>query len=168
MTSSKRKQKKEETGKSKSKRPTDKKQSIDAKMLAVVLIFIMLFVSYVVIFAGQNEEPKSKNMVFYRDSEIQDKYTGNVNDVNEELSNIQMTVKDASSDSTNTTEDVKDGIVLQTDGDFICTYYDKNSNNKLDSEDEFVVNNAAADDRIEISLKSSESELAFYTFDPFR
>jgi hypothetical protein len=156
-----------EEGKSKRKRPTEKKKGIDAKMLAVVLIFIMLFVSYVVIFAGQNDEPKSKNMVFYRDPEIQDKYTGNVNDVNEDLSNIKITLRDASSDSTNTTEDLRDGIVLETDGNFICTYFDKNNNNILDSEDEFVVNNAAADDRIEIFLKSSGSKLAYYTFDPF-
>lgn len=168
MSSSNRKHKIEEKGKSKRKRPTDKKQTMDAKMLAVVLIFIMLFVSYVVIFAGQNDEPKSKNMVFYRDPDIQGKHTGNVNNINEDLSDIKMTLKDASSDSSNTTQDVMDGIVLETDGNFICTYYDKNNNNKLDSEDEFVVNNAAAADRIEISLKSSGSELAYYTFDPFR
>jgi hypothetical protein len=168
MSSSKRNNKKEEKGKSKRRKPTEKKQTIDAKMIAVVLIFIMLFVSYVVIFAGQNDEPKSKNMVFFRDSEIQDKYTGNVKDINEDLSDIKMTVRDASSDSTNTTEDVKDGIVMLTDGNFICTYFDKNNNNKLDSEDEFVVNNADADDRIEISIKSSGRELAFYTFDPFQ
>lgn len=168
MSSSKRKHKIEEKGKSKRKRPAEKKQAIDAKMLAVALIFIMLFVSYVVIFAGQNDEPKSKNMVFYRDPDIQDKYTGSVNNINEDLSNIKMTLRDASSDSTNTTEDIRDGTVLETDGNFICTYYDKNNNNKLDSEDEFVVNNAAANDRIEISLKSSGSDLAYYTFDPFR
>jgi hypothetical protein len=168
MSSSKRKHKIEENGKSKRKKPTEKKQKMDAKVLAIALIFIMLFVSYVVIFAGQNDEPRSKNMVFYRDPEIQDKYTGNVNDINEDLSNIKMTVKDASSGSTNTTEHVIDGIVLQTDGNFICTYFDKNGNNKLDSEDEFVVNNAAANDRIEISLKSGGGELAYYTFDPFR
>ncbi len=168
MSSSKRKNKMKEEGKSKRKRPAEKKQAIDAKMLAVVLIFIMLFVSYVVIFAGQNDEPKSKNMVFYRDPEIQDKYTGRVNNINEDLSNIKMTIRDASSDSTNTTEDIRNGTVLETDGNFICTYFDKNNNNKLDSEDEFVVNNAAADDRIEISLLSSGSELAYYAFDPFR
>jgi hypothetical protein len=168
MSNSKRKHKTKDEGKSKRKKSAEKKQGIDAKMLAVVLIFIMLFVSYVVIFAGQNDEPKSKNMVFFRDPDIQDKYTGHVNDINEDLSNIKITLKDASSDSTNTTEDVRNGTVLETDGNFICTYYDKNNNNKLDSGDEFVVNNAAANDRIEISLKSSGSELAYYTFDPFR
>jgi hypothetical protein len=168
MSSPKRKHKTKEEGRSKRKRPAEKKQAIDAKMLAIVLIFIMLFVSYVVIFAGQNDEPRSKNMVFFRDPEIQDKYTGSVNNINEDLSDIKMTIRDASSDRTNTTEDIRNGTVLETDGNFICIYYDKNNNNKLDSGDEFVVNNAAADDHIEISLKSSGDELAYYTFDPFR
>ncbi|MEE9151962.1 MAG: hypothetical protein V3U20_09055 [Thermoplasmata archaeon] len=134
-------------------------------MLAIALIFIMLFVSYAVIFAGQNEPQLSKNMVFWEINQEFDIYSGNVRNIEVvDLSDVNLTIRDSSSDSTNSTDFLEDGLVIETDGDFNCTFFDRNNNGKLDDDDDFIVHNASAGDWVKLYLKSTGKELAYYTF----
>jgi hypothetical protein len=152
----------------KKKKPKKDKSAMNAKMLAISIIFVMLFVSFAVIITTQEGTNLSKDMVFNKDPEETGTYYGNVKNINIALSNVKIKIKDSSSDSTNTTEELKNNLILETEGNFNCTYFDRNSNNQLDSADEFVVHNAADGDYIRVHLKSSNTELAFYIFsDPF-
>ena len=54
--------------------------------------------------------------------------------------------------------------MLETEGDFNCTFYDENSDDKLDEGDKFIVFNAAVGDKVKLYLKSTGKELAYYTF----
>ncbi|UCG70312.1 MAG: hypothetical protein JSV09_04655 [Thermoplasmata archaeon] len=152
-------------GKSSRKKGHQEKQKMDPKLLAIALIFVMLFVSFAVIITTQEAPQSSKNMVFYQDRDVPSTRTGNVRDINVDLSNVRMEIKDESADSTNSTDTLKDGTVLETDGGFNCTFFDKNQNNKMDDEDEFIVHNVATGDWVKLYLGSSDDELAFYTFD---
>ncbi len=164
MGSSKNKQNSKRKAKPKVSKKSASNQKIDAKMLAIVLVFILLFVSYVVIFAGQDDPNLPKNMVFSQDPEELDTYYGNVKDINEELSDIKVTIFDSNADSKNRTESLVDGTIIETQGNFNCTFFDKNSNGKLDSDDEFIVHNASIGDWVKIYKKSSDTEIAFYQF----
>lgn len=151
-------------GRAKSKKAGAKKEKMDVKVLAIALIFVMLFVSYVVIFTTQNSPPPSRNMVFSEDQEELGTWYGQVEDITQDLSDVKLEIKDSSSDSTNSTEPLEDGVVVETDGDFNCTFYDKNDNSLLDEEDEFVVHNANNGDSVKLYLISTDEELAYYTF----
>jgi hypothetical protein len=151
------------------KKPDKKKSKADksktnAKMVAISIIFVMVFVSFAVFITSQEGTTLSKNMVFSQDAEESGTYYGNVRDVNIDLSNVKIKIKDSSSDSTNSTETLEDNLILETDGNFNCTFSDKNANGKLDSQDEFFVQNADDGDTIRLFLKTSNNELAFYTF----
>ena len=160
--------KKKAPPKSKKKKSPKDKQALNAKMLAIAIIFVMLFVSFAVIITTQEGTKLSKNMVFEKDPDEEGIYYGNVRDVNIDLSNVKMKIKDSSSKSENSTDSLTDKFILETEGNFNCTYFDRNSNGKLDSSDEFVVKGAFDGDVIRLTLKSSDTELAFYTFsDPF-
>jgi hypothetical protein len=160
--------KKKEPPKSKTKKSPKDKQALNAKMLAIAIIFVMLFVSFAVIITTQEGSKLSKNMVFEQDSDEEGTYYGNVKDVNIDLSNVKMKIKDSSSKSENSTDPLTDKFILETEGNFNCTYFDRNSNGKLDPSDDFVVKNAFDGDVLRLTLKSSDTELAFYTFsDPF-
>jgi len=151
----------------KSKKKKDR-SAMNAKMLAISIIFVMLFVSFAVIITTQEGTKLSKDMVFNKDPEEAGTYYGKVKNINIALSRVKMKIKDSSSESTNTTEDLKNNLILETEGNFNCTYYDRNSNNQLDSADEFEVHNAAEGDYVRLHFKSSNTELAFYIFsDPF-
>jgi hypothetical protein len=155
---------KSETAKSKRKGTKPAKEKINAKMLAIAIIFVMLFVSFAVIITTQDASPDSKNMVFFQDNDIKGTYTGNVRGVNIDLASVKMIIRDDSSDISNSTTNLVDGTILTTKGNFSCTYYDKNENGKLDSNDEFFVENADEGDWIRITLKTSDTKLAFYRF----
>lgn len=164
MGNSKTNRKSQAKGRAKSKKTGAKKEKMDVKVLAIALIFVMLFVSYVVIFTTQNSPSPSKNMVFNLEEEPHIR-TGNVKDVTQDLSDVKLEIKDSSSDSTNSTEPLEDGVVVETDGNFNCTFYDKNDNSLLDEEDEFVVHNANNGDSVKLYLISTDEELAYYTFE---
>ena len=157
------KTKRKSQAKGRAKKTRAKKEKMDVKVLAIALIFVMLFVSYVVIFTTQNSPPPSKNMVFNLEEELNIR-TGKVEDVTQDLSDVKLEIKDSSSDSTNSTEPLEDGVVVETDGNFNCTFYDKNDNGNLDDEDEFIVHNANNGDLIKLFLISTDEELAYYTF----
>ncbi len=140
------------------------KQKSKVVLVVLALFIIFLFASYTVIFPNQNGFRLSKNMVFSQDPNIFDTYYGSVKDINENLSKVRLTLKDAGADATNATEVLEDGRVIETNGDFWCIFYDRNTNGMLDSNDEFVVHNVSSGDWIKIYLKSSDSELAFYQF----
>lgn len=163
MGNSKTDRKSQAKGRTKSKKTGAKKEKMDVKVLAIALIFVMLFVSYVVIFTTQNSPSPSKNMVFNLEEEPNIR-TGNVKDVTQDLSDVKLEVKDSSSDSSNSTEPLEDGVVVKTDGNFNCTFYDKNDNGLLDEEDEFLVQNAKNGDSVKLYLISTDEELAYYTF----
>lgn len=167
MVGSKGKSKSKAKAREGAKQTHSKKQKIDAKMLAIALIFVLLFVSFAVIITTQEASQQSKNMVFYQDQDVPSTRTGNVRDINVDLSNVRLEIKDASTKSTNSTDTLEDGTVLETDGGFNCTFFDKNKNDKLDHEDEFLVHNASTGDWVKLYLGSSDDELAFYTFDVF-
>ena len=150
--------------KGRAKKTRVKKEKMDVKVLAIALIFVMLFVSYVVIFTTQNSPPPSKNMVFSEDQEELGTWYGKVEDITHDLSDVKLEIKDSSSDSSNSTEPLEDGVVVETDGNFNCTFYDKNDNSLLDEEDEFVVHNANNGDSVKLYLISTDEELAYYTF----
>ncbi len=150
--------------KGRAKKSRTKKEKMDVKVLAIALIFVMLFVSYVVIFTTQNSPPPSKNMVFSEDQEELGTWYGKVEDITYDLSDVKLEIKDSSSDSKNSTELLEDGLIMETDGNFNCTFYDKNGNGLLDEEDEFVVHNANNGDSIKLYLISTDEELAYYTF----
>ncbi|UCE38032.1 MAG: hypothetical protein JSW00_01970 [Thermoplasmata archaeon] len=139
------------------------KQKTNLKLLVVAIIIIILFVS-TVIFSGQNNPNPTKNMVFYRDQDVMDSYSGNVRDVNVDLSEVKLVLRDAGTDSSNSTEVLTDGIVVETQGDLRCIFHDKNKNGRLDPDDEFMVQNAYVGDGIQIIKKSNDSKLAFHTF----
>lgn len=154
--------------KSKKKKSPKDKAALNAKMLAIAIIFVMLFVSFAVIITTQEGSKLSKHMVFEKDPEEEGTYYGNVRDVNIDLSNVKIKIKDSSSKSENSTDSLSDKLILETEGNFNCTYFDRNSNGKLDPSDEFVVRNAFDGDVIRLTYKSSDTEFAFYTFsDPF-
>lgn len=158
------KTKRRSQAKGRAKKSRAKKEKMDVKVLAIALIFVMLFVSYVVIFTTQNSPPPSKNMVFSEDQEELGTWYGKVEDLTHGLSDVKLEVKDSSSDSTNSTEPLEDGVTVETDGNFNCTFYDKNDNGNLDEEDEFVVHNANNGDSVKMFLISTDKELAYYTF----
>jgi hypothetical protein len=159
------KTKRKSQAKGRAKKTRAKKEKMDVKVLAIALIFVMLFVSYVVIFTTQNSPPPSKNMVFSEDQEELGTWYGKAEDIpTQDLSDVKLEIKDSSSDSTNVTELLEDGVVVETDGNFNCTFYDKNDNGNLDEEDEFVVHNANAEDSVKLYLISTDEELAYYTF----
>jgi hypothetical protein len=150
--------------KSSSRSKPQKKEKMNAKMFAIALIFVMLFVSYVVIFSGSDQvQTQSKDMVFSQVG-VTDTYLGNVKTVNIDLSEINLTIRDANADSTNSNENLTDETTIDTQGNFNCTYHDTNQNGKLDKADEFEVHNASSGDKITITLKSSGKELAYYIF----
>jgi hypothetical protein len=151
--------------KAKTKRPRVSDKKFDAKLIAIALIFAMLFVSYVVIFSSQEPARSSKNMAFYEVDKEQGIFTGNVRNIDDpDISTVNLTIKDSSSDSVNSTEDLETGLILDTEGDFNCSFFDKNGNEKLDEEDEFKVYNASTGDKIELRLEDSEELIAYYTF----
>jgi hypothetical protein len=157
-----------EAAKSKKKTSKKDKSAINAKMLAISIIFVMLFVSFAVIITTQEGTRLSRKMTFRKDPNENGTYYGNVKDINIDLSNVKIKVKDSSSDSTNTTDILTNNLIIETQGNFNCTYFDKNLNDRLDPADEFVVHNAADGDLVKLYLISSNTELAFYTFsDPF-
>lgn len=141
-----------------------KKEKTNVKMIVIAIIFVMIFVSFAVIITTQEGTKLSKNMVFSQDNEEPGKYYGNVREVNVDLSFVRLKIKDASSSSTNETTNLANELKLDTEGNFTVTYFDKNSNGKLDPPDQFVVTDANEGDKITISYKSSDSVIAFYTF----
>lgn len=149
--------------KARGKKPHTKKQKLDAKLVAIALIFVMLFVSYVVIFSSQ--KPQTKNMVFYAEEE-RGTFTGSVKNLPEDLSlsNITLTIRDSSSKSTKSQNPLQHGVVLETNGDFNLTFFDKNSNGKLDDEDEFLVQKASIGDSVKLYLSDEDEEIAYYNF----
>jgi hypothetical protein len=164
MMDSKSKRKPENNKKGGSKRTQAEKQKIEPKLLAIALIFIMLFVSYVVIFAGQNNQ-SSKNMVFSEDQEELGTWYGKVEEISaKNLSDVKLKIKDSSADSSKSTDFLEDGTVLETEGNFNCTFFDKNKNGELDENDEFVVHNASSGDWIKLHLVSTGKEIAYYIF----
>lgn len=164
MGSSKSKRKTNEKRKSKTKKSQPQKEKINAKMLAIALIFIMLFVSYVVIFSSPDKSSPSKNMVFREDKDEIGTWYGNVENIDENLSNINLSIKDISADSTNKTSVLEHGMIIETNGNFNCTFLDENDNGKLDKEDSFIVHNANAGDWIKVYKKTSDKAVAYYTF----
>jgi hypothetical protein len=148
--------------------PRKKKESYNAKMIVIAIIFVMIFVSFAVIITTQEGTDLSKNMVFSQDNEEPGRYYGNVRDVNVDLSFIKLKIKEDSSSISNETNNLVHETTLDTEGNFTCTYFDRNSNGKLDPSDEFEVENADEGDKITISYKSSDSVIAFYIFsEPF-
>ncbi len=150
-------------GKSKAGGSPSQKQKINSKAFAIALIFVMLFVSYVVIFSSQNDPPSSKNMVFNLEEEDGTR-SGYVEGISILLSDINMTIKDSSSGSTIGTDVFEHGVVVETFGGFNCTFLDKNSNGMLDEGDDFIVYNAYPGDLVELFQKSTDEKVAFYTF----
>lgn len=140
------------------------KEKSNAKMIAIAIIFVMIFVSFAVIITTQEGTKLSKNMVFSQDNEEPGKYYGNVKGVNIDLSYVRLKIKDSSTSGSNVTTDLEHGTELDVKGNLTCTYFDRNSNGKLDPLDEFVVQNADEGDKVTISYKSSNSIIAFYTF----
>jgi hypothetical protein len=155
--------------KTKKKKSPKDKAAFNAKMLAIAIIFVMLFVSFAVIITTQEGSKLSKDMVFEQDPDEEGTYYGSVKNVNIDLSNVKMKIKDKSANSENSTTSLTDKTVLETpQGNFNITYFDRNSNGKLDAADDFLVKNAFHGDVVRLTLKSSNTELAFYTFsDPF-
>jgi hypothetical protein len=150
--------------KTKAKKPSGSAKKFDAKLLAIAVIFAMLFVSYVVVFTSQTPTIPSKNMEFYNVDLERGIYTGNVKNIDYSLSDINLTIRDSSSDNKNSTQNLTTGYILETEGNFNCTFFDTNGNGRLDEDDEFKVYNAFTDDRIEIRLKDTEELVAYYTF----
>ncbi len=150
--------------KAKAKRPHGSKKKFDAKLIAIALIFAMLFVSYVVIFTSQEPSPPSRKMVFNEVDQGQGIYTGNVRNIDHGLSDVNLTIKDSSSHSVNSTDELGVEVVLETEGDFNCTFSDKNGNGRLDYGDEFLVHNAFSGDRVELRLNETDELIAYYTF----
>ena len=102
-------------------------------------------------------------MVFSLGNEFGTRY-GNVEGITLDLSNVNLTIRDSSSKSTNSSDILEHGVVVETDGNFNCTFLDENSNGKLDEEDKFIVHNASAGDWVKLYLKSSGEEVAYYIF----
>jgi hypothetical protein len=145
-----------------------KKESYNAKMIVIAIIFVMIFVSFAVIITTQEGDQYSKNMVFNQDNENLGRYYGNIREDSYDFSFIKLKIKDESSSSTNETTNLEDGTFLDTEGNFTLSYSDSNSNGKLDPADEFVVENANEGDKVTITFKSSDSVIAFYIFsEPF-
>ncbi len=135
-------------------------------MVAIALIFVMLFVSYVVIFTSHDTPPAQKNMVFSKNDEELGTWYGNVTDINVNLIDVRLTIHDSSSDSTNSTNVLVHGTILETLGNFNCTFFDWNSNGMLDSADEFRVHHASPGDQVNVYQKSTGEKVAYYTFQP--
>ncbi len=66
-----------------------KKDSYNAKMIVIAIIFVMIFVSFAVIITTQEGTELSKKMVFSQDNDEPGRYYGNVRDVNVDLSFIK-------------------------------------------------------------------------------
>jgi hypothetical protein len=150
--------------KAEKKKSSSDKSKTNMKMIAISIIIVMVFVSFAVIITTQEGTNLSRNMVFSQDNDEPGTYYGNYQDRTIDLSNVKMQITDSSAKSTNSTSDLKDGLILDTDGNFNCTFFDKNNNGKLDPQDEFFIQNADDGDTIRLFLKSSDSEIAFYTF----
>jgi hypothetical protein len=147
----------------KSKKKRGPKQ-FNSQMVAIALMFVLLIVSYVVIFSGPNTPENSKNMVFSEDNENPDIRIGNVEDLSYELSDVYLSIKDAGTGTKDTIDVLEQGSVAETLSGFNCTFFDENDDDKLTSKDKFVVYNAEKGDEIKIYLIDSNEVVAFYIF----
>lgn len=155
--------KKKDNKKPDKKKSKADKSKLNAKMVAISIIIVMVFVSFAVIITTQEGTNLSKYMTFSQDADEPGTYYGIYTDRNIDLSNVKIKITDSSTGSSNSTYPLKDKLILETEGNFNCTFFDKNANGKLDSADEFLVQNADDGDTIRLFL-SSNSEIAFYTF----
>jgi hypothetical protein len=139
-------------------------RQFNTQMVAIALIFVLLIVSYVVIFASPTQEDKSKNMTFAQDNENEDRRIGNVEDIEYDLSELYLTIRDASSGQKEIINDVVHGSKAETPGGFNVTFLDENGDDRLTSSDTFIVYNAHGGDELKIYLSESNELVAFYTF----
>ncbi len=147
----------------KSKRKKEPRQ-FNSKMVAIALMFVLLIVSYVVIFSSPNEPKNSKNMTFSEDNEDPDMRTGKVDDISYDLSEVYLTIKDAGTGSKKIINVLVDGADAETLSGFNCTFFDENDDGMLTSKDKFVVYNADRGDELKIYLIDTNELVAFYTF----
>ena len=152
------------TSQAKPKRAQETKPKGNRQMLALAIIFVMLIVSYVVIFASPNEPVKSENMTFSQDQEDLTVYHGHVDGISHDLSEVYVTIYDAGTDTRDTITDLAHMAKAETPGGFNCTFYDENGDGMLSSDDEFVVHNTASGDWIKVYLKETNTVVASYTF----
>ena len=147
----------------KSKRKKEPGQ-FNSQMVAIALMFVLLIVSYVVIFASPNEPENSKNMTFSEDNDNPDIRIGKVEDISYDLSEVYLSIKDAGTGTKKTIDVLEHEADAETPGGFNCTFFDENGDGKLTSKDKFVVYNADKRDEIKIYLIDSDEVVAFYTF----
>ena len=145
-------------------KPKPEPRRFNTQMVAIALIFVLLIVSYVVIFASPNPEDTSKNMTFSEDNEVQDKHTGKVEDISYDLSEIYLTITDEGSGDVETIDELEDGSEAETQDGFNVTFFDENDDGKLTSTDRFVVYNADGGDALKVYLIDTDEVVAFYTF----
>ena len=139
-------------------------RQFNTQMVAIALIFVLLIVSYVVIFASPNPPDSSKNMTFSEDNEDPDRHIGKVEDISYNLSQIYLSIKDGGTGTRNTIDVLEHGAETETFGGFNCTFFDENDDGMLTSKDRFVVYNANRGDELKIFLIETDEVVAFYTF----
>lgn len=139
-------------------------RQFNTQMVAIALIFVLLIVSYVVIFASPTPEENSKNMTFAQDNEDQDRRIGNVEDIDYNLSELYVTIRDAGSGQKESINDLEHGSEAETLSGFNVTFLDENGDDRLTSTDSFIVYNANRGDELKIYVSESNKLVAFYTF----
>ena len=147
----------------KSKKRKEPRQ-FNSQMVAIALMFVLLIVSYVVIFASPNEPENSKNMTFSEDNDNPDKRIGKVEDISYDLSEVYLSIKDAGTGTKKTIDVLEHEADAETLGGFNCTFFDENGDGKLTSKDKFVVYNADRGDELKIYDTATDDVVAFYTF----
>lgn len=147
----------------KSKRKKDARQ-FNSQMVAIALMFVLLIVSYVVIFASPNEPENSKNMTFSEDNEYPDKHTGKVEDISYDLSEVYLIIKDGGTGTEGTIDVLEHEAAVETFGGFNVTFFDENDDGNLTSKDRFIVYNPDRGDKLSIYIIETDEEVAFYTF----
>ncbi|UCF07487.1 MAG: hypothetical protein JSW28_07505 [Thermoplasmata archaeon] len=152
------------TSQSKSKKTQKSGQKVNTQMIAVALIFVLLFVSYVVIFSSPDNPSESKNMEFSLENEQENTRTGHVKGITYNLTEIDLKIMDASAGSEVVADTFENGTTLEAFGGLNCTFSDENGNGRLDAEDRFVVRNASRGDWVKLFLKGTDDVVAFYTF----
>lgn len=133
-------------------------------MLALAIIFVMLIVSYVVIFASPNDPANSENMTFSQDPDNSDIRYGKVEGISHDLSDVYITILDAGTNTRDSINPLAHEAEAETLGGFNCTFYDRDGDGQLSSADEFVVHNTARGDWIKVYLMDTNEVVASYTF----
>lgn len=137
---------------------------LNSQMVAIALMFVLLIVSYVVIFASPNEPENSKNMTFSEDNDNPDLHTGKVEDISYGLSEVYLRIKDGGTGTEGTIDDLEDGADVETFGGFNVTFFDEDDDGNLTSKDMFIVYNPDRGDKLSIYLIETDEVVAFYTF----